>query len=87
MKNKEQIKGVIKSYKYNLIQTRQLYGYNPEREDFFKNGMKMLLWVLEEDGGLKIPEHYEEGAAHSVNKLVSDEDIAYLTDEIVEEQS
>jgi len=44
------------------------------------------LWVLKEDGGLKIPEHYEEGAAHSVRDE-SVNDVAFLTDEIVEEQS
>ena len=86
MKTRKQIEGVIKSYKYNLIQTRKLYGHYSEREDFFKGGIKMLLWVLKEDGGLKIPEHYEEGAAHSVRDE-SVNDVAFLTDEIVEEQS
>ena len=86
MKTRRQIEGVIKSYKYNLLQTRELYGHHSEREDFFKGGIKMLLWVLKEDGGLKIPEHYEEGMAHSVRDRL-DDDVADITDEIIEEQS
>ena len=86
MKTRKQIEGVIKSYKYNLIQTRKLYGHHSEREDFFKGGVKMLLWVLKEDGGLKIPEHYEEGMAHSIRARF-DVDVGHLTDEIIEEQS
>ena len=86
MKTRKQIEGVIKSYKYNLLQTRELYGHNSERADFFKNGIKMLLWVLKEDGALKIPKHYEEGMAHSIRARF-DDDVANLTDEIIEEQS